>query len=102
MTRQATVLAQRLRTAEDETRAGTETSPFVREPAGVSDSAEAADAARLVHRAYQLLYGRDPAPEELSAAQHFLGRAGETGLSESAWTDYCQALLGLNEFHFVD
>jgi mono/diheme cytochrome c family protein len=55
---------------------------------------------------YRLLYARQPLPSEIDVARRFLGT--ESIVSEAIndaelrWKDYLQALLGLNEFHFVD
>ena len=48
-----------------------------------------------MRRVYQLLFGRMPTGEELKIAGEFLTDA-------VSWTAYCQALLGGNEFLFVD
>ena len=50
-----------------------------------------------VERAYLLLFGRRPNPGEIRVALEYVG-SGE----ESAWQRYCQALMGSNEFLFVD
>jgi len=55
--------------------------------------AESSEDARIV-RAYALLYGRGPKPQELTLGREFL-RDGE-------WTQYAQTLLSSNEFLFVD
>jgi hypothetical protein len=75
-----------------------------------------------VRAAYRLAFARDPAAEELSAARDFLTRQAArlsgrpapslnlpeplpTGVTPSvgaAWTDYCLALLNLNEFVYLD
>ncbi len=48
---------------------------------------------------YRLLFAREVTESELEIAHVYL--AGETN-AEPRWKDYLQALLGLNEFHFVD
>lgn len=48
---------------------------------------------------YRLLFAREVTESELEIAHVYL--AGETN-NEHRWKDYLQALLGLNEFHFVD
>ena len=48
---------------------------------------------------YRLLYARIVTESELEIAHMYL--AGETN-AERRWKDYLQALLGLNEFHFVN
>jgi hypothetical protein len=50
-----------------------------------------------VQRAYQLLYGRPATPGQVTLAIEFLAPA-----SPQAWQQYAQALLGSNEFLFVD
>jgi hypothetical protein len=57
------------------------------------------DPVRRVTRLYRLLYGRVPAPEEVSMAQEFLEGAPAQTL---AWERYAQALLLANELVFVD
>lgn len=65
-----------------------------------------ADDNRRVAFCYRLLFARDPQPHEVDVAQQFLqSQASASGAAadhESRWKDYLQALLGLNEFHFVD
>ncbi len=66
-----------------------------------------------VRRAFQLTLARDPGADELTAACAFVAeqaasrrqRAGEGSAEQAdgtAWTDFCQALFGLNEFIYVD
>ncbi len=58
-----------------------------------------------VHRACRLLFGRPARDDELWAAAEFLGASGATGdaaASSAAWQAYAHALLGSNEFLFVD
>jgi hypothetical protein len=52
-----------------------------------------------VRRAYALLFGRPPRTREVRRALDFLAGAAPT---EAAWVEYCQALLGSNEFLFID
>jgi hypothetical protein len=56
-----------------------------------------------VHRAYQLLYGRAPSAREISLARAFLvaGKSEVAG-GDDLWAAYAQALLGSNEFLFID
>ena len=55
---------------------------------------EPGDAARI-HKAYEILFGREPLPKELQMGQEFLqSKAG-------AWPEYAQVLLSSNEFMFV-
>jgi mono/diheme cytochrome c family protein len=62
-----------------------------------------------IQRAYQLALGRAPAPSELALAREFLNQEGESyrrggrsDTSERALVDFCQTLMGLNEFVYVD
>jgi len=48
---------------------------------------------------YRLLFAREVTESELEIAHVYL--ADETNV-ERRWKDYLQALLGLNEFHFID
>jgi hypothetical protein len=57
------------------------------------------DLARRVARLYQLLYGREPAAEEVALAREFLAAGSGSAV---AWERYGQALLLANEFVFVD
>ncbi|MDB5388304.1 MAG: Planctomycete cytochrome [Planctomycetaceae bacterium] len=64
----------------------------------------ATDAARI-ETCYRLMFSRLPTPAEQQVAIRFLTTSNESGApinSENQWKDYLQALLGLNEFHFVD
>ena len=76
--------------------------PFVRNQArlfAARCSAEAGeDAASRVRRAYAIALGRPPAEDESAAAQAFLGGR----IVEDAMVDFCQVLLGLNEFSYID
>ncbi len=49
-----------------------------------------------VHRAYQLLFGRDADTEELALANHYLAADPKN------WPSYAQVLLGCNEFVYAD
>ncbi len=63
-------------------------------------------------RVYRGLFSRSPEPHEMQIAKQFLRPTGgepdvDTPVAgadgnEVRWKDYLQALLGLNEFHFVD
>jgi hypothetical protein len=56
-----------------------------------------------VRRAYRLLYGRQPTPGQLQLAAEFLSSPQPGGpVSDALWIEYAQALLGSNEFLFVD
>ncbi|MBI3412207.1 MAG: PSD1 domain-containing protein [Planctomycetes bacterium] len=61
--------------------------------------AAAKDDRSRIHIAYTVLYGRRPSPEELQVGLEFLG--GVTN-SERGWEEYCQVLLCVNEFMYVD
>jgi hypothetical protein len=52
-----------------------------------------------IERAYHLLYSRPPVAEEVVLGERYLARGGST---ETAWREYCQALLCANEFLYVD
>jgi cytochrome c553 len=54
-----------------------------------------------VRRAYNLLFSRTPTPEQVRWATEFLN-AESPQLREQAWEQYAQALLGSNEFLYVD
>jgi hypothetical protein len=67
--------------------------------------------ANAVARAFNLVYGRKPNPIEqgwagdlLRKQQQLYSRAGQNAETSttSAWTDLCQALLGSNEFLYID
>jgi hypothetical protein len=53
------------------------------------------DASRIA-RAYEILYQRQPTPEEKKLGLTFLGETKE------AWGQYAQVLLSANEFNFVN
>ncbi len=62
-----------------------------------------------IRLAYRLALSRPPDDTELAEAALFLDRQtaahqadGAGNASEAAWTDFCQVLLGLNEFLFID
>jgi hypothetical protein len=57
----------------------------------------AGDDAARVGRAYRLLYGRSPRPEEVKAGVAFLAGGGAT-----AWEEYALVLLCANEFAYAD
>ena len=60
------------------------------------------DGARVT-QAFQLLFGRPPSERELQAALDFLQQdAAESLDTLTPLEQYCQALLGTNEFAFVD
>jgi hypothetical protein len=81
---QAKALAQRLREeAKDDIRAG-------------------------IERAYLLLYGRPPQPEEIALGETFLTRSeggiktAGTDTEPDVWAEYAHILLCTNEFLYVD
>ena len=56
-----------------------------------------------IHRAYLLLFGREPSEREMQIGETFLsgGQTDQQPLPE-LWQQYAQALLGSNEFLFID
>jgi hypothetical protein len=60
----------------------------------------AADDSTRIRHAYDLLFAREPLPEELALAQNFLQQPAEAGLS--TWEQFAQALLATNEMSYVD
>ena len=87
-------------------------SPFLVEQAKAlakrSESAATPDNANRIRAAYSAIFGRAPAPEEVSYGLQFLQgaeqiRPAATGQSAlTPWEEYCQALLMTNEFTFID
>ena len=88
---------------------------FMNSPQGRS-SAEAF-AARIANddpleslrQAFELAFGRTPTPPETQLALDFVGRAsqqrreqGDSDPGQLAWADFCQMLLGSNEFIYID
>ena len=63
-----------------------------------------------IRQSFQRCFNRDPAVEELAAASAFLAaqtivhQQRDAGLNapQLALTDFCQSLLGLNEFIYID
>jgi hypothetical protein len=53
-----------------------------------------------IERAYQLVFGRSPAAEEIDLALTFLAQPTDAGLSR--WEQYAQVLLASNEVLYVD
>ena len=81
-------------------------SPLLRQRAAalakrLKTEASADDAAR-VRRAYLLLFNRPPTAKESRLATAFLGAGAGKPAGDEAWTEYALALLGSNEFLFVD
>ena len=64
-------------------------------------SAGATDKDRIT-AAFALAFGRAPAGEETQLALEFLGEAADKDAKLTRWEQYAQALLGTNEFLFVD
>jgi len=65
---------------------------------------EATDEAKI-QQAFASLFSRPPTDDELKLGLAFLGTAtksGTGGNAISAWEQYALALLGTNEFSFVD
>ncbi len=72
-------------------------------------SAEESTPAETVQRAYAVTLGRPPDTGELALSQAFLGRAadsyraaGNAEPANAALADFCQVLLSLNEFIYID
>lgn len=94
-------------------------SPFVEEQARAlvhrADVTILTESPSRVERLYQILYGRAPAPEELTMGVAFLREAEQrapgsgsnsgrrpSGLQVDPWEQYAKVLLLSNEFAFVD
>ena len=60
------------------------------------------DITAQVHHAYQLLFGRNADDTEISFARDFLSRANTKTAKLTRWEQYAQALLGSNEFLYID
>lgn len=54
------------------------------------------------HRVYQLLYGRNADQQELLIAKKFVAQPNPKDAKLTRWEQYTQALLGSNEFLYVD
>ena len=64
---------------------------------------ESADDSARIRFAYQLLFSREPSEKELQVGTTFLNAAESTpDVKLTPWERYTQALLGTNEFVFVD
>ena len=80
-------------------------SPFViaraRELAALTAAGSPSPAERIT-RVLRLAVGRHPSPQELALGRAFLGNAPDRGDNGqlSPWEQYCQVLLGSNEFLF--
>jgi Protein of unknown function (DUF1553)/Protein of unknown function (DUF1549)/Planctomycete cytochrome C len=62
-----------------------------------------------VRSAFQLAFGRGPTPTELQLADEFLNRqtsvlekGGDENAADTALVDFCQTLMSMNEFVYVD
>jgi hypothetical protein len=79
-------------------------SPFMIEQAkalaGRITSEPAADDGERIGRAYRMLYGRAPTPDEVRLGREFL--AEPEGWAMSRWEEYAQVLLASNEALYVD
>ncbi len=64
-----------------------------------SELAAEQDRLKKISRLYQLLYGREPAAEELDWAQQFLS---EAAARPELWKQFAHGLLSANEFVFID
>ena len=64
-------------------------------------SASAANDAERVRFLYRRVFARDPRPKELDLALSFLEK-GRQRMSREVWPEYAQALLGSNEFLFLE
>ncbi len=58
--------------------------------------------APTIHRAYRVLFQREPSSRELAIGQTFLSAGDQSQPSQSLWSQYLHALLASNEFLFVD
>ena len=61
-----------------------------------------------IREAYRIAYGREPTAAEIADGEQFLDQQrrsykaeGRTGAADLALSDYCQTLLGLNEFLYI-
>jgi hypothetical protein len=63
-----------------------------------------------VHAAFGLALGREPSPAEIAGALRFIERqandclaaSGREAAEANALTDFCQGLMALNEFCYID
>ena len=55
-----------------------------------------------IQLAYQLLFGRQPDAEELALGNAFVTREKAPQDKLTPWVQYTQALLGSNEFIYID
>ena len=75
---------------------------------GLSQRLNGLQGPRAIRQAYLIAYGRPPNRDELADGERFLERQrqsyetrGKTNAASLARTDYCQTLLGLNEFLYI-
>jgi hypothetical protein len=71
--------------------------------------ARLSDSAAAIHTGYTLALGRPPKPGELADSLAFLGEQRSSYQAEKradaeqrALVDFCQVVLGLNEFVYID
>lgn len=92
--------AQRIPTTTPLQQLFTLNSPFLQSQASAFVQRLKTDAGdnvkRRIRHAHQLLYGREPSPEEMRLALDFVGEG------DANWEQYAQVLLGSNELLFVD
>ncbi len=82
-------------------------SPFVQARAAALvrrvQSESASDLSNQIRQAYRELFQRDGTDDEIATAREFFQASEADGVSrEAAWRQYAQALLGSNEFQFVE
>ena len=79
----------------------------------LADQLEAKGTLEGIREAYRLLFSREPDAAELQLGQEFLtlgpdvvpefaDTAARAAAVKARWQDYCQALMSINEFHFLD
>jgi hypothetical protein len=75
---------------------------------GLADRVAAGDAAAEVSRAYRITFGRTPSDSEARLGASFLAsqraaytRAGRSDADRAALVDFCQAVIGMNEFIYI-
>jgi hypothetical protein len=79
-------------------------SPFMQQRArALSErlAKEASTDSDRIERAYQLLYQRSATQPELSLGQGFLAKGQSDSGRANLWEQYCQALLGSDEFMYL-
>lgn len=69
---------------------------------GASDKDAETQHIQNIHRAYQLLYGRQANPAELKIGVNFLDQARADAAELPAWNQYAQALLSAGEFYYIN